>query len=210
MQQQLTSKKIYVKSDWQPKPGPPALENLLSLFESNLTRARNKSSFRKPATNLTTSQLSIMSSIKKDPNLIVLMCDKGLGPAVMIRSTYISEMLRQHLQDKHKTYKKMSEREATSRLSAIKIRISKITENNLPLHENKYFQLSLQSQELKIPQIYGMPKVHKEKLPVPLRPVVNQRQSLLGIPSTYLDYKLQPLTKLVPSYLKIHNISSNF
>ena len=47
-----------------------------------------------------------------------------------------------------------------------------------------------------------MSKVHMKKSPVPLRPVVIQCGSLLGIASTYLDYKLQPLTSLVPSYLK--------
>ena len=151
IQQQLTSKKIYVKSDWQPKPGPPALENLLSLFETNLTCAHNKSSFRKPATNLTTSQLSIMNTIKKDPTLIVLMCDKGLVPAVMVRTSYISEMLRQHLQCTYHTYRIMNDREAKSRLNAISIRISKITKKHLPTHEERYFQMSLQCQELKYP-----------------------------------------------------------
>ena len=95
----------------------------------------------------------------------------------------------------------MTDREAWSRLSAIKTRIAKITSTNLPTDEDRYFLLSLQSMDLNMPQIYGYPKVHKNLIIIPLQSVFNQRQSLLGIPSTYLDYKLQPLTKRVPIYL---------
>lgn len=55
---------------------------------------------------------------------------------------------------------------------------------------------------LRIPQFYGMPKVHKNKLPVPLRPVISQCGSLSAIISTFIDYLLQPLTKFIPSYIK--------
>ena len=101
------------------------------------------------------------------------MCNKGLGPTVIVRSSYISEMLRQHLQDKHHTYRLRNDRQAQSRLKAIKIRISKITEKDLPTHKERYFQMSLQRQELTTPQIYDYPKVHKETFPVTLRALVS-------------------------------------
>ena len=89
------------------------------------------------------------------------MCDKELGPAIMVSATYIQEMLRQYLQYKHRTYQQMTDREAWSRLSAIKTRIAKITSTNLPTDEDRYFLLSLQSMDINIPQIYGCPKVYK-------------------------------------------------
>ena len=128
----------------------------------------------------------------------------------MTKSCYIKEVLKQHLQDKDKTYRLLSEREALSRIVAVRIRVQKIVEGNLPLNESDYFRLHLSSKKpFRDPQFYGMPKVHKNMEPVPLRPVVSQCGSLLGIPSTYLDYKLQPLKFLVPSYVKdSHHIIS--
>ena len=47
-----------------------------------------------------------------------------------------------------------------------------------------------------------MPKVHKEKIPNPLCPVVSQCGSFTTLISTWLDTKLQPLKHNLPSYLK--------
>jgi hypothetical protein len=56
--------------------------------------------------------------------------------------------------------------------------------------------------EHRIPQFYGMPKVHKDKFPIPLRPVISQCGSFSAIISTFLDYKLQPFTSRIPSYIQ--------
>ena len=50
-----------------------------------------------------------------------------------------------------------------------------------------------------------MARVHKKKTPTPLRPVVSQCGSQLGVASTYLDHKLQPLTLIIYSYIKDSN-----
>ena len=52
------------------------------------------------------------------------------------------------------------------------------------------------------PQIYGIPKVYKNKFPVPLNSVVSQYGSLLAIASTCINYKLAHLVKFVNSYIK--------
>lgn len=53
-------------------------------------------------------------------------------------------------------------------------------------------------------QIYGMPKVHKVSLngKMPFRPVTSQCGSFSSIVSHYINYYLQKLVKLVPSYVK--------
>ena len=47
-----------------------------------------------------------------------------------------------------------------------------------------------------------MPKVHKNKTPVPLRPVIAQCGSFTAFISTWLDEKLQPFKHHLPSYIK--------
>ena len=44
--------------------------------------------------------------------------------------------------------------------------------------------------------------MHKNKHPTPFRPVVSQCGSLSAIISKFVDYKLQPFTQSIPSYIK--------
>jgi len=66
--------------------------------------------------------------------------------------------------------------------------------------EAQYFAKHLLLKLFQTPQFYGMPKVHTDKLPVPLRPAVRQSASLLAVASTYVDYTLQLLIKNLHSY----------
>ena len=62
-----------------------------------------------------------------------------------------------------------------------------------------YFNRSLTAAH-RIPQFYGMPKVHKS--PMKLRPVTSCVGSTLQIMSTYLDHMLQKVVHLCPCYLR--------
>jgi hypothetical protein len=50
-----------------------------------------------------------------------------------------------------------------------------------------------------------MPKVHKNKFPVPFRPVISASGSISAKISTFIDVKLQPLTQYIPSYCRDSN-----
>ena len=62
-------------------------------------------------------------------------------------------------------------------------------------------------QNYRIPQFYGIPKMHKEytQLP-PMRPIVSQTLSPLTATAKYIDHALQPLAQTYPDYL--HNSSA--
>ena len=197
-------KKIYVKSDWDPGAANVEREEILSTFEYRLRTEREFSLARPRATNLSKHQYNILNHLRSNKDIIVLICDKNLGPSVMQRETYIKEVLRQHLQDKDSTYKQISESTARSLFSRVESEIATITSGTLPPIEAKYFANSLLKPDdsFRDSVFYGMPKVHKKKVPTPLRPVVSQCGSLLAVPSTYLDFKLQPLRTNVQSYIK--------
>ena len=64
----------------------------------------------------------------------------------MEKSLYIKEILKQHLQDKVKTYRLLSNREELSRITAVRTRLAKIVKGKLSLKEEiDYFRLNLSS-----------------------------------------------------------------
>ena len=196
-----------IKSDWKPDPGSNQHKSTMKLFKITLVSTRyNIRRQRKAATDLTKKQEDILNSIQNNNDIIIVNCDNNLRPAVMCHKTYIKEIIYQHLQDKTKTYRIMIDHEDLSRLNVISIRLIKIFTNKLhtnKIHkkDNNYFTHSL-SDNKKFAQFYGMAKLHKNKIPVPLRPVVSQCGSRLGSAYTYLYYNVQPLTKLILSYLR--------
>ena len=163
-------KKLHVKSDWQPEHANETVENIINEFESEIQKERALQRARPQATNLSTHQFNILKHLRSNKQIIVLICDKNLGPAVMSRETYIKETLCQHLQDKKGTYRFIDEKEVINRMRAIKLRMGKIVASNLPPVEAAYFTASLlrSDDSFRDPLFYGMPKVHKNKIPVPL------------------------------------------
>ena len=54
----------------------------------------------------------------------------------------------------------------------------------------------------RIPQIYGMPKVHKIAATVPFRPVNSQCGSVFALASIFIDVHLQLFIPTCPAYLR--------
>ena len=134
------------------------------------------------------------------------MCDKNLGPAILERSTYITMSLTEHLHDTQ-TYTPLTEAEALSQLKNLRDETSSLFvqySKSLLGTDIDYFWAFLLKipEKLHIPQFYGMPKVHKNKLPVPLRPVIAQCGSFTAYISTWIDVKLQQLKNTLPSYIQ--------
>ena len=77
----------------------------------------------------------------------------------------------------------------------------------LDIHSTDFFRHFLLKipTNLRIPQFYGMAKVHKNKIPVPMRPVISQCGSFTAFISIWLDTILQPLKDYLPSYIKDSN-----
>lgn len=74
--------------------------------------------------------------------------------------------------------------------------------------ELKHFYCSIEKNR-QLSKFYGMPKVHKldnldfaSLQSIPLCPVINQCVSFAAVASTFLDSKLQPLTKTLHGYVK--------
>ena len=115
----------------------------------------------------------------------------------------MKRILEEHLGDAI-TYESISTEEAMHIFETTKATTLSIINKHckyLSQDEYAYFIKSL-NQNNRLPQFYGMPKVHKNKIPVPLRPVVSQCGSLFAVLSIFVDFKLQTLTPFIPSYLE--------
>jgi len=198
--------KLYTRNtEWEPETTCNEVESRLKNFELEIQKItqQNKTTQQK-RTNLSGIQRKVITQLKNNPNIVVLLADKNLGPVTMDRKEYVERVLSEHLANKT-AYQKMTEKQAKIKLNDLKeyfIHLFLNKNNNFHLTETelKYFFRSLNNINLRIPQFYGMVKIHKT--PWTLRPVVSCCGSLSAIASTWLDFHLQKLKKFVPSYIR--------
>ena len=156
--------------------------------------------------NLTRQQRTALANLKKQQQTVTIKpADKNLGIVLMNTDDYIQQCMKQ-LSDKT-TYRLATEypiteiqRQLTHTLIAFKHEI-------LTFNKRLYTHLTNEPKTPRIPQFYGIPKVHKKytHLP-PVRPIVSQTLSPLTPTARLIDHILQPLAQSYPDYL--HNSTS--
>ena len=146
-------KKIFVKSTWQPKAASLDTENILKAFEENIRQERDISRARPRATNLSKHQFNILNHLRSNKDIIIIQCDKNLGPGVMQRETYIREILRQHLQDGKGTYRQISKDYYRDVMRKVKEEMREIIRGGLSIAEHIYMFLENYKLMLFIPVI---------------------------------------------------------
>ena len=101
------------------------------------------------------------------------MDDKNIGPYVMNIEDYVSQFIKQHLSDEN-TYERISKEVASELMEeTVNEFLDYIRKVGLQLHKDKHKCLNTALNQFDgIANFYCMPKVHKNKIPVPLRPVV--------------------------------------
>ena len=119
----ITDPKIYVKSNWQPRPQPnEQFESCLNTFKNNLTLHQNMHIQRtRKASNLSNHQKHILKLLSNNNDFVILPTDKNLGPCILERSTYIKYVLEEHLED-GKTYIQLNENTALNNIQAVQKR----------------------------------------------------------------------------------------
>ena len=194
--------KLRVKSTFKAKEASPEIEEALNQFEAKVTTAvqQNLSGLKRKH-NLPTPQRKLLKTLPDNYDFIQTATDKGVGPAIMERSTYKLKNLQEHLL-KPSTYKQLTKVQAERRMIAAKYQFELLVNSNLKTlskEEKKYFHRCFE-EDRRLPQYYGLPKVHKT--PWKMRPVVSTINSRLGDLSKWVDYHLQRVVHLCPCYLK--------
>jgi hypothetical protein len=132
--------------------------------------------------------------------MMIVQCDKNLGPAVIERDTYIRTAFRDHLSDT-KVYKLLTPFQAAMRFGQLKLAISKWIDKYADLVNSttkKFMKDKLETNLDPYSYLYLTMKVHKKKKPIPSRLMCSCSGSLLE-PLGLADNKLlQPFAQTQP------------
>jgi hypothetical protein len=146
-------------------------------------------------------QRQILTNLRNSKELLIVMTNKNLGPAVIERDVYTQRVFKDHLLHAD-TYRRIEPMEAAQIITTIKMKIGQFLQSfSKILPENKrQFLIGSIKQHKKIPSFYLTMKIHKT--PMATRPIVAIRGSITSGLGCWLDQQLQPICKQLPTYLK--------
>uniref|UniRef100_A0A8C5PH59 Helix-turn-helix domain-containing protein n=1 Tax=Leptobrachium leishanense TaxID=445787 RepID=A0A8C5PH59_9ANUR len=147
--------------------------------------------------NLTHTEMLALNHLIKDNEVVIKPADKGGGVVILDRQQYLSEIQRQ-LQDVD-TYEKLPS--DPSLIIANKYRSHLTKGVDLGILNNHEHDFLLPKCPI-IPVIYVLPKLHKDPICPPGRPIVSGIGSILSPLSEHIDHILQPIVVTQPAYLK--------
>ena len=128
-----------------------------------------------PKSNLPSHLRQAANTLRKDQSIVILPADKGNVTVVMNREEY-TDKIKTMLSDG--TYKRLKEDPTATVERKINRALAKCEKDGYIIGKHRLY---LQPQCSTPPQLYGLPKIHKEG--VPLRPIV----STIGSPSYRLS-----------------------
>jgi len=135
-----------------------------------------------------------VSDLKSNPSVMILPADKGRATVVLDKAKYEEKILRMLLDEK--TYKQL-EKDPTASYKRKLVAILTRLKDEGKLSDNFYYRLYPMSE--KIPQLYCLPKIHKN---VPFRPIVNYTVSIGYNTSRFLADILYPLIGQSEQFVK--------
>ena len=153
-------------------------------------QALEKSKLPKP--NITKEERLAIKSLQRDENIIILPADKGNATVVMDKVEYSNKLADLISNGGYCKVKKNPILKTERKLSQI------LSKNKDSIPQKKYRQLV--QHYSKLPHIYGLPKIHKDG--IPLRPIVSCRGSACHPLSRFLVEIVTPLTGKSSSYIK--------
>ena len=150
--------------------------------------------------NLSKEEQDALKSLQNDTEIIIKSADKGSGVVVWDKEDYLKEAASQLSDDN--VYEKID----FDPSSALTDRISECINRIRDRHEMDPDTLEFfEVHNPKLGRFYLLPKIHKRLKNVPGRPVISNSGYFTENISAFLDFHLQPLAKMVKSYIKDTN-----
>ena len=152
--------------------------------------------------NLSTTQRTALNKLQRLRHTVTIKpADKNLGIVLMNTDDYITQCLA-HLTDKN-TYRLTENYPKDDIQKHLQHTVTAFKQQLEPLNKHLYSYLRDGPRHSRIPQFYGIPKIHKKysKLP-PMRPIVSQTSSILSATAQFIDHILQPLAQSYPDYVQ--------
>jgi hypothetical protein len=199
---------LFVRSNWEPPYHEIDIELRAKVryFSLQLERLFPNQTCRP---NLLPSQLATFNQLRERDDLVIISCDKNLGPAILERRRYIELAHSEHLSNSS-TYRQLTETTALNRIKAIKNIIKQFVDKYLMEFDNherkvlssdgRYIIRCLDQTEDPFSYFYLLAKIHKT--PMSTRPIVSCSGSILFGLGRWLDCQLQTLCKHLPYRVK--------
>ena len=145
-----------------------------------------------------------LRSLKNNPDIIIKPADKNLGIVILNRNDY-KDMCLAHLHDTS-TYKKIEDKFYVNHtwaklhriLDSFNIRLVNKNKSKLTYFARSLCQLQ-SSTNLRPSVFYCLPKMHKNKYPIPGRPIASAPSTITYHTSIYLNNILKPLIQYLPT-----------
>lgn len=150
-----------------------------------------------PHNNLSKQESKALKELTDNDDIIIKRADKGGGTVIMDKSAYIAEAERQ-LSD-HTTYQKLSKNPSPKLQLLIEEVLTDAVNDNIIDVSTK---TALTVKTPRTPVLYLLPKIHKDLVNPPGRPIVSGTGSVLQALAMYIDQFLQPIVKKLPRCLK--------
>ena len=190
----IQSLKIKSESNWTPPLGPPNLEHIIATNELGLLQ---KPFTRTKRTNTTPVERKCISDLAKDESIVIKKADKGGAIVIQNRKDYIAEGERQLKNGKF--YTKLQEDPTTDHNTKIKTQLdAMLTRGEITKKVRNFLYL----ENPRTPQLYLLPKVHKNQNPPPGRPIISANQSPTERISAFVDTFIRPIVTTGKSYIK--------
>ncbi|XP_069506974.1 uncharacterized protein [Ambystoma mexicanum] len=137
-----------------------------------------------------------LQKLKSDTSIIIKQADKGGGIVVMDSIQYDNEILRQL--GNSAIYRKLPSDPTESIRAQIAVIAQRALESGA-INDKEFRFLTIKG--TRTPLIYVLPKIHKDLLNPPGRPIVSSCGSILEPIGQFLDYFLKPLAASTETYL---------
>uniref|UniRef100_A0A8C5M0M6 Reverse transcriptase domain-containing protein n=1 Tax=Leptobrachium leishanense TaxID=445787 RepID=A0A8C5M0M6_9ANUR len=147
--------------------------------------------------NLTKEENQALKDLQKDQTIVIKPADKGGGTVILSKEQYNEEVFR--ILNDETTYGKLKK----DPIKDIRNELESLLQGGnkkgiLTKSELDYLLMEF----TKTPHFYILPKIHKDPLKPPGRPIVAGIDSITSHLSEYVDILLQPIVQTIPSYLK--------
>ena len=187
-------KNFRLRSTWQPPRGPPTLEHFIA---QNTMKANQLPSLRTKSNNLTKDERDAIKSLSNNRHIIIKPADKGSGTVIMNTRDYIFEAKRQLADTSF--YAALDHDPTEPFTQEINTYIIKMFSNS---EIGKRCFHYLFNTHTRPGRFYLLPKIHKNVVPPPGRPIISAIGSPTEKISEFIDHFLQPFLADMPSFVK--------
>uniref|UniRef100_A0A8C5PGH1 Reverse transcriptase domain-containing protein n=1 Tax=Leptobrachium leishanense TaxID=445787 RepID=A0A8C5PGH1_9ANUR len=169
----------------------------MKMFETLvMTDLEKNTKNKKIKFNLSKEENTAIRDLERSESIVIKPADKG-GVVILKKDNYVAEVMK--ILNDGVTYKEIRENPIDSIKRSLKAYLDKGKEVGILLEKEYQYLHNIYP---KTPSFYILPKIHKNPIEPPGRPIVAGINSITSNLSQYVDKILQPAVKTMVSYTK--------